>query len=408
MKYFKNTELAKLYHVSEKSVRNWIESARTGKLDLQLFEAKDKSYVANTASNARLIEELVQNGKKYKNKRGFREVSPTKKFYEMYDQKQILDIISSLTIHHEIPLQYTYVNGGADYWDQYAKRLISEQTPNLLVRTLELLDVSSDNIDRLVSGRSKVNVVDLGPGNGLPIRPTLARLLEQGKLKRYIAIDVSKEMLHILEQNVRTWFGDKVKFEGHVRDFGYERFDDLLADDNTGNDDDVPANLVFSLGGTLNNFRYPDRVLQAINSRLGLSDLLIHAGYLDTPHTRRYFDFDVSSLNQKLAPMDHLILDFLNIDETLYDVQQLFDEEKRARSISILPKVDLSIKFELANGTRSVELRKNEPILLWRHWHKDAVEIINQFDQNSFDIMQATKSPDNQYLILISRIKTDS
>src|SRR6266545_2689539 len=187
MKYFKNTELAKLYHVSEKSVRNWIESARTGKLDLQLFEAKDKSYVANTASNARLIEELVQNGKKYKNKRGFREVSPTKKFYEMYDQKQILDIISSLTIHHEIPLQYTYVNGGADYWDQYAKRLISEQTPNLLVRTLELLDVSSDNIDRLVSGRSKVNVVDLGPGNGLPIRPTLARLLEQGKLKRYIA-----------------------------------------------------------------------------------------------------------------------------------------------------------------------------------------------------------------------------
>jgi hypothetical protein len=50
-------------------------------------------------------------------------------------------------------------------------------------------------------------------------------------------------------------------------------------------------------------------------------------------------------------------------------------------------------------------MKKDEPILIWRHWHKDAVEVINQFNQSDFDVMQATKSSDNQYLLVTSRIK---
>ena len=66
MKYFKNTELAKLYHVSEKSVRNWIDAVEIGKLDLDLFDQKGKFYIANTTKNTRTIEALVEKGKKYK------------------------------------------------------------------------------------------------------------------------------------------------------------------------------------------------------------------------------------------------------------------------------------------------------------------------------------------------------
>jgi hypothetical protein len=403
VKYFKNTELAKLYNVSEKSVRNWIIAAQKGKSDLQLYEADGKHWVANTTKNTALIETQVQKGKKFKNQRGFRIVSPRPEFYDLYSQKQVLDIISSLIVHHEIPLQYSYVDGGANYWDQYANRLSTERAPNALNMTIELLDIAADSIDRLTDGHRKVNIIDLGPGNGLPIRSTLSRILNQGRLNRYIAIDSSKEMLSILEQNIIRWFDGKVQFEGHVRDISYERFNDLLVTDFADDELNTPVNLVCLFGGTLSNFRAPDQVLQAINNSLGFNDLMLYSGYLDTPNSQRYFDFSTTRPNQKLR--SELILGFLGIDESLYTIEQGFNEKERARYIRFIPRMNISIKFELPSGSRHVELQKSRPILLWRHWHKNTIEIINQLDRNDFDLMLTTKTKSSEYVLLVSKLK---
>ena len=403
MKYFKNTELAKIYKTSEKSVRNWIQSSQEGKLGLQLYEQNGRPYVANTTKNNALIEELVRKGKKYKNTRGAKTISPKKEFYELYSHKQILEILSSLTIHCESPLEYTYVDGGAEDWDEYANRLVEEHEPNILTRTRELLNLSAAHIDQLLGSHRKINVVDVGPGNGLPVRPTLERLLKEGRLNRYIAIDISQDMLNILEKNIKAWFGDKVKFEGYARDVSYERFNDLIDD---GLVEDAPANLVLFLGGTLANFRAPAQILHTINNSLGLNDIFIYSGYLDSPKTRRYFDYYTSK--SKLPIQDGLIINLLNIDESLYDVEQLFNEKLRARSISIRPKVDISIKLELVNGVRYVELYKDEPILIWRHRHYSALEILSMFDKNDFNFLHALKSQEQNYFLLISKIKTGS
>jgi uncharacterized SAM-dependent methyltransferase len=404
VKYFRNTELAKIYKVSEKTVRNWIQATQDGKLELQLFEKNGKSLVANTSKNAAIISELAQKGKKYKNSRGFKIVSPTPLFYKTYSPKQILDIISNLIIYHEIPLQYGYLDGGADYWDRYSKRLSTENTSNILNATIELQEITNSNIDQLLKEHKSVNVVDIGPGNGLPIRSTLERLVKQGRLRRYIAIDISQEMLTITERNIKDWFGDTVTFEGHIRDISYERFDDLFADDYMDNGATTPANLVFLLGGTLSNFRSPGRVLQTINSSLGLNDIFIYSGFLDTPNTRRYFDFNVDQNNPTIAFVTSALL---NMNESLYDIDRVFNEVKLERCTLLRPKLDLSIQFELGNGTRFVELRKSEPILVWRHRHYNAIDFIKLCDDNDFDLLQATKSREQEYFIFISKIKTD-
>lgn len=401
MKYFKNTELARLYHVSEKSVRNWIDAAEAGKLELQLHEERGRSYIANVTKNTAIIEKLVERGKKFKNTRGVKTIRPTQSFYDLYSTKQIMDIIASLTIHRETPLQYTYVDGGAEDWDKYAKRLVEEDAPNILNSTTKMIETTAENIDQLLGGRKKINVVDLGPGNGMPIKTVLERLVRQKRLGRYIPIDISQDMLTILEKNIKEWFGDSVAIESHLRDISYERFGDILATDFS---DDDSVNLVFLLGGTLANFRSPEQTLQTINHSMGEDDILMIGSYMDTPKTRRYFDYYTT--DRKVPVQDGLILDLLNIEESLYEVEQLFNEEKRARSISIRPTIDLRIEFELPGGMRQVELRKHEPILIWRHWHKNIVEVLTQLDQNDFDIMQSTKSPDGQYLLTAVKIKT--
>lgn len=406
MNYFKNTELAKIYNVSEKSVRNWVQATQDGKLGLQLFQKGDKFFIANTSKNTVMIEELVQKGKKYKNKRGFKMVSPTPEFYKIYNSKQIFDIISSLTIHHELPLKYGYINGGADYWDTYAQRLLDEESPNILNSTIELLKSNLNHLDHLLSSGRPINVVDLGPGNCLATRVILTYLIEQKRLNRYVAIDISDDILRIAKSNLRRWFGDAVNFEGYVRDLEYEQFDDLFAQDYAGADANRPLNLVLGLGGTICNFRSPDRALLAINNSLGLDDLFTYSMKLDTPNARRHFDFSVTTEHQEISPRHKLVADLLNVDESLCTAEQVFDEARQTRSIALRPRVDLSIKFDLTNGTRVVDLRKDEPILLWQAWHWSALDVIKRFDRNGFDLIQASKTKDQEYLLLTSKIKS--
>ncbi|HTE58371.1 MAG TPA: L-histidine N(alpha)-methyltransferase [Verrucomicrobiae bacterium] len=406
MKFFKNTELAKIYNVSEKSVRNWVQATQEGKLDLQLHEKEGRFYVANVTKNTILIEQLIEKGRKYKNKRALKTISPKPEFYETFDHKQILDIISHLTIHHEIPLPYSYVNGGATYWDDYANRLANEGTRNMLTATIDLLGASTDTLDHLVGGHKYVNIVDLGPGNGMPAKGLLEHFLKLGKLKRYVTLDISKEMLQIAEKNIGTWFDGRVKFEGYARDFSRERFDDLFTEDAIGKDEsDTPVNIVLLLGATLGNLRTPDQALWAINNSLGINDLLVYSAKLDTVNSRRYFDFTTSA-NQKLAYNHRMILDFLNIDEDLYDVVQNFDEKKQARSISITPKMALTVKFTFPQGFKYIHINKGQLITVWRYWHHDGPGLIEQFERNDFDMMQATKTKDQEFLLLTSKIKT--
>jgi transposase-like protein len=230
MLYFKKSELAKTYHVSEKTVTNWIREAKDGKLDLELHEERGRAWIANTTRNIELIEQLVEKRKKFRNSRGIKAVTPKPEFYELYNQQQIFDLTSSLDMYHEIAPDYTYFDGGADYWDEYVQRLASEKLPNLLTSAIRQLKANQDYIDDLTSRYKHINVVDIGPGNGLPVKEFLQHLLDQGKLGRYIALDISPAILELTKRNIENWFDHKISFEGHLIDIKYERFAHLVTE----------------------------------------------------------------------------------------------------------------------------------------------------------------------------------
>lgn len=406
MKYFKNTELAKLYNVSEKTVRNWIQAATDDKLDLTLEKVNNKLHIANTTSNTSLIEKLVQKGRKYMNTRGYKVVSPTPEFYKIYKPQAIFDIISSLDIYREMPHSYSYFNGGALDWDRYVQKLAQESSTNILSNTVSLLSINLPYLDELLDSCAKINIVDVGPGNGYPVRKVLEYFVERGKLGRYIGIDISQDMLNIVEHNIKEWFGDKVQFEGYVRDVNYERFEDLLAPDSFGVDSST-ANLVMYLGSTIANFRRPSQSLTTIHESMGKNDILVFSRSLDTEKVRRYFDFNTDGNGQAaISSLDGFVLNQLITDPDLYEVEQYFDETELARRIQVRLKVALSIEFQLNNNPKVVHFNKGETILLWQHKHQTILDIIHQFDQNGFSLLGTHKSKDQESLLLISKIKT--
>lgn len=401
MKYFKNTELAKIHHVSEKTVRNWISGAQSGKNKLKLHQHNEHVYIANSSKNNTLIEQLVAKGKKYKNTIGYKVVEPKAEFYQLYSQKQILDIISNLDIYREIPLQYSYFNSGAKRWDDYVRRLLKEEIPNSLSNTVELLTLNTDYIDSLLKEHKSVNIIDLGPGNAMPIKNLLAHFIDSGQLKRYIALDMSQEMLDIAEQNIQEWFGNKVNFEGHVRDIVYDRFDDLLVSETVGVDAGSTINIILLLGGTLTNFRNPNHALSTIHASMGKQDLFFYTKKLDTQNARRFFELAAPG-NQAIE----LVLDLIGIDPSYYTIEQDFDMSVRTRYVQAKLNVALTANFLVNGQKRSIEFNKDERILLWRARHQNAIDIVQQFDVNGFELVLATTSKDGDYILTASNIKT--
>lgn len=404
MVYFKHSELAESYHVSLKTVHNWIDAVKHGKVDLRLHQENGKTYIANTPDNSAVLKTLANKGKKYRNTLHHKTITPKPVFYELFSRRQILDIIYNLNIHREIPYQYSYFDGGATYWDNWVQRLADENAPSTYNATVKLLDNNKDRIDFLLQGHAKVNIIDIGAGNAMPVKEFLAHLVERGILHRYIAIDISPEMLHIAESNIKKWFGDKVKFEGHVRDVSYERFDDLLVDDMLSADSEEVVNVVMLLGATPVNLRSPADMLRAIYGSIGQEDILIHTLKPDTDASRSYFDFSVKAGENDLASSHNMVVDLLNIDDSMCDVEMGYNKQKRMRYIRAKLKAAITIDFVFDKGSRSVQLEKGDTILLWRAWHFTPLEIISNFEDIGFTLLHSSLTQDRQYLMTISGV----
>jgi transposase len=407
MLYYKHTDLVDKYHVSLKTVHNWIDSAKQGRLDLKLHESKGRIYVANDTRNEQALMQLAEHGKKYRNSLYHKIAHPLPEFYELYTRKQILDIISNLEVHREIPRQYNYFNGGATNWDKYVQKLELEDGSNLLNSTLSLVHSNLGSIDRLLEGRRRVNIIDLGVGNASPARELVSHIFKKGILNRYMAIDISEAMLAIAEQNIREWFDGAVHFESYTRDLTYEHFDDLVVDDMLSAKSNETINLILLLGGTPMNLRSPGDMLKAICSSMGTEDLILYTAKTDSETSRRYFNFNAKTDNANVSPLSpnhSFIFDLLNIDPSYYEVEMGFNEKKRIRYVQVKLKVALTINFKFETGERQVDIDKGESILLLRIWHKTAHEIMGDFDKAGLMMLQASMTKDRQYLFTISGV----
>lgn len=406
MIYFKNVELARKYGISEATVRNWIKMSLSKKLDLMLTGSKGRLYVANNPANIKLIEALVKENRKYRNTNTAKTIRPLEEFYKTFDQKHIYDIVRNLEIHREIPLKYSYFDGGAYKWDGYAQSLSEAKIPNLLNSSFDLMQESQSFLDRILSDYDSVNIIDVGAGNALPSIGLIQYLLEKGKLRRYVALDISQSMIETAQRNVADRFGDKVKFEGHILDITCERFANIIEEEYLQSSSQKTINLVLLLGGTADNLRTPDDAFRTINESMNPHDLLLYTNKLERPEMRpQWFEHSAQPGKLELAPMHRLVFDLLNFDESLYDVEIGFDDAVQQRYTRARLRFALTIEFELKDGVRRVELEKGDAILQWRSWQMTASKVSEQFERNGFYTLYSSQSRNREYILTISEIK---
>ncbi len=407
MLHFSNQELAENYHISVRTVRNWIDAAKDGKLDLVLHEQGKRTFIANTSKNVAIIKQLTEKNKKYRPLKTHKIVSPRPEFYEIYTEAQIYDLVSNLEIYHEIPQQYNYFGSGAEDWSAYVERLAKEDNPNTLNATIKLLEMDQSYIDAILQSYKYVNVIDIGAGNALPVRGFLNHLLDIGKLNRYIAIDISQTMLDIVKHNVDEWFDGQIQAEGVQLDISHDRFIDILAEEYIKKESKDTINVMLLFGGTLGIFRSMEGTLRVIHESMGANDLLFYGKKLDSASTRRYFDFNTAPGDTALAPIFGYVVNLLAIDRSLYEVDMGYDSRRRERYERIRFKGAVSINFKFQKGERTIHLNKNDSLLVWRAPQQSCIDVLEQFNDNGFYPLHMSQTDDQEYLLGIMRIKRD-
>jgi uncharacterized SAM-dependent methyltransferase len=327
-------------------------------------------------------------------------IKPSREFYTTYSKAQIDDIIFQLHTHHEIPMQYDYMGKGGKLWADYSSYLEGQDSEsNSLNAAINLLSASSDYLNNFCSQVPRLAIVDLGVGTGSAVKGLLDYFIQQRSTIDYFGIDISQPLLDLTRDNLRTWLGENVQFNGHCLDFTTQQFRHLFANSPVSK----TCNIVLLLGGTLNNFRAPDKVLQHIHSNLNPNDLLLIVTKLDTLATRQHFDFSLDNRPGQLSPDNQRMLDILGLDSSLYTPELGYDPVQQCRYIKVKINSDLELHFEHRDASYALRLNANERLLLWRAWHQTQVAFTESLQRNGFAAKAIFQSDDKVYSLTIAQ-----
>jgi uncharacterized SAM-dependent methyltransferase len=401
-KYNKNSDIIRLYNVSDKAVRNWIENALAGKNTLDLISEAGRTYIVDNPHNTAEIQTLVERGRKYRNQKTYRSVSPTSEFYDRYSPDQIVDIINYIEKYNEIPSHYRYFGRGARLWDQYLNKLYESPRRNLMNTTHELVRLDMVYLEMLTEQYEQINLIDLGVGNGVGAKPIIKQLLQSGSLGKYIGVDCSKELLNLSMSNIKKWFDGEVTTESYLRDITYERFDELLrANESNGK----VLNIVLFLGGTIGNFRDPKQALITIRDSIGKDDILITSDELDSENARLFDGFRIGVKSEEdVITRNTLLLGLMGINRSMYELEQFFDDSLKCRITQIKLKVELTINFDYKGLSTATSLPKGACLVLFRMWEWTGHELEGMYENCGFSQVRTTRLHDPEYVLMISRV----
>ncbi|GAA1614482.1 L-histidine N(alpha)-methyltransferase [Catellatospora bangladeshensis] len=298
-----------------------------------------------------------------------------------------LDAIAArLATTGEIDASYSYVGMGATAWDRYVRWQEDGGSPNILTSTLSMLrDAHEDLIAPL---RGPVRVVDLGPGNGAPVRGVLERLQAAGRLERYVAVDTSPEMLTIAQTNLRSWLGPAAELEFHRRDFASDALADLRG----------PATLVLLTGGTLLNFADPVAVLRHVRQIARVVAFTVRA---DTVANRivRFGEDKADARGEAEADLPmrlSAMLDQLGVPREYYEPEFGFDETTRQRYL----RVRLTRPATVAGR---VTLPVGYRVQLLRYLHRSPEELTSMLDAAGYQPLTVHRRADGEFLLIAGR-----
>jgi len=273
---------------------------------------------------------------------------------ELLSKRQEAELITSLQGRGEIPIKFAYLGKGAEKWDKIAKAR-SKSADDINSLEAELLKKRMSDFLGAFSNVKKLNLIDIGCGNGTPIFPIVDALKKNGTDFKYVPLDISKEMLELAASNVKKKYG-KIECEPLLIDFEQGNFSDIAYNLKA----DGSLNLFLFLGSTIGNQSDMGRVLTNFRDSMSSEDFLIIG--VELTNLARV-DKIISHYYDKLVDdLIYFVPEALGIGRNKFKTNVSWNEVKNQVEIRIGLLEDANAKV----GKNKLEFERGEQIFVLR------------------------------------------
>ncbi|MBW4667646.1 MAG: L-histidine N(alpha)-methyltransferase [Cyanomargarita calcarea GSE-NOS-MK-12-04C] len=325
---------------------------------------------------------------------------PNSEFYSIFSTEEVLGIIHALEVRREIPLKYSYKGRGAKTWDDFYRKYIIPRWYRTSNVEIDLLRENFEYINRTPLSSEKVNIIDVGSGNSYPVKQFIFKLNQLGRINKYIALDISEELLDLSRNNFNKWF-PLIKFQSYVIDIENSCFSEILTQGQNVETDNI-AKIFFHLGVTIGNHHNRSGVLKNFRNNMVKNDLLVFTNEIGS--NSQWDGKARGALDYHAEQIYVWIKNKIGIRNQDCELVRKYDEKTDSVVANIKFNCNLTINFSFMDIVKNIQISEGEEITIWRHHKHEITEIKQEIEQAGLEIVHYSTNKYLSHIMVICKV----
>lgn len=328
-------------------------------------------------------------------------VEPNSEFYANFSQQEVLELIQALELRRELPLKYSYKGRGAKIWNNFYQKYIVPkwyQTPNV---EIDLLNKNFEYINGSYQNCHQINIVDVGAGNSYPVKKFVSRLNKLGKIHKYIALDISHELLSVSKANFTKWF-PLIEFDSYTIDIEKNYIPAEFLPKSIVNECKDIANIFLHLGVTIGNHQDRIKVLKNLKNSMGENDLLVFTNEIGS---NSKWDGTVrGGCKYHVEEIYTWIKNKIGISAKDCELVRKYDVTTDSITANIKFNQNYTVSFSQLGIEKKLEILKDEEITIWRHHKYEMPELMQELATAGLQIVHSSCNKYLTHIMVICRL----
>ncbi|MEA5623412.1 L-histidine N(alpha)-methyltransferase [Nostoc sp. UHCC 0251] len=333
-----------------------------------------------------------------------RTAKPSSEFYAIFSEEEVLGIINALEVRREIPLKYSYKGRGAKIWDDFYRKYIIPTWYRTSNVEIELLKDNFNYLNSNIPNGDKVNILDVGAGNSYPVKNFIKKLNKLGKVNKYIALDISEELLHVSRNNFKKWF-PLIEFISSPIDIENSCVPKILLQNKANLEIDNKTKIFFHLGVTIGNHQNRDKVLKNFRDSMGENDFLV---FTNETGTNSKWDGNVrGGCKYHVEEIYGWVKSKIGIKSEDCELVRKYDLKTDSVVANIKLRHHHTINFSRMGIDKKIELSEGEEITIWRHHKYEIPKLLQELERSGLQLIHYSTDKYKSHIMVICKVASN-
>ncbi|HYW22349.1 MAG TPA: L-histidine N(alpha)-methyltransferase [Nodularia sp. (in: cyanobacteria)] len=330
-----------------------------------------------------------------------RVVEPSSEFYSIFSKQEVLELIQALERRREIPLKFSYKGRGAKIWNDFYEKYVVPKWYEKSNVEVELLKQNFEYINGSYQNCSTINIVDVGAGNSYPVKKLVSQLDKLGRINKYIALDISSELLVLSKANFTKWF-PLIGFESHTVDIESSPIPANILQTSTSSQINDIANVFLHLGVTIGNHQDRVKVFQNFRNSMNANDLLV---FTNETGSHSQWDGKVrGGCKYHVEGLYTWITNKMGISSEDCELVRKYDVKTDSITANIKFLQNYTFSFSQWGIDEKLQISKDEEITIWKHHKYELPELTQELEKAGLKIVHSSCDKYQSHIMVFCKV----